>query len=237
MIEIVPAIDMIGGKCVRLSKGDYATKKVYNENPLEVAKMFEDNGITRLHLVDLDGAKAGHIVNLLKGVNIFNHCSADASVLEVDERVGTDDSYDLDPWLVILRPDVLQHVDVTTITSVFAVPDALFRQPVLHVIDDHFRTVDVLDELVDDVKTVVQIQPRLLFSPVVVHDRRKDDHFVDVVIRRNLLHDFRVGDRERIERQGLGDRHRREREVRRLRVDRHHRRLVHVQGSGGQRLR
>ncbi|MCQ2375178.1 MAG: 1-(5-phosphoribosyl)-5-[(5-phosphoribosylamino)methylideneamino]imidazole-4-carboxamide isomerase [Salinivirgaceae bacterium] len=63
MIEIVPAIDMIGGKCVRLSKGDYATKKVYNENPLEVAKMFEDNGITRLHLVDLDGAKAGHIVN------------------------------------------------------------------------------------------------------------------------------------------------------------------------------
>lgn len=54
---------MIGGKCVRLSKGDYATKKVYNESPLEVAKMFEDNGISRLHLVDLDGAKAGHIVN------------------------------------------------------------------------------------------------------------------------------------------------------------------------------
>lgn len=62
-MEIIPAIDMIGGKCVRLSKGDYDTKKVYNENPLEVAKMFEDNGIRRLHLVDLDGAKAGHIVN------------------------------------------------------------------------------------------------------------------------------------------------------------------------------
>ncbi len=54
---------MIGGKCVRLSKGEYDTKKVYNENPLEVAKMFEDNGIRRLHLVDLDGAKAGTIVN------------------------------------------------------------------------------------------------------------------------------------------------------------------------------
>ena len=62
-IEIIPAIDMIDGKCVRLSKGDYDTKKVYNENPVEVAKMFEDNGIKRLHLVDLDGAKAGHIVN------------------------------------------------------------------------------------------------------------------------------------------------------------------------------
>lgn len=62
-MEIIPAIDMIGGKCVRLSKGDYATKKVYNESPVEVAKMFEANGIKRLHLVDLDGAKAGHIVN------------------------------------------------------------------------------------------------------------------------------------------------------------------------------
>lgn len=62
-MEIIPAIDMIGGKCVRLSKGDYSTQKVYNESPVEVAKMFEDNGIKRLHLVDLDGAKAGHIVN------------------------------------------------------------------------------------------------------------------------------------------------------------------------------
>ncbi len=62
-IEIIPAIDLIDGHCVRLSKGDYGTKKVYNENPLEVAKMFEAHGIRRLHLVDLDGAKAGHIVN------------------------------------------------------------------------------------------------------------------------------------------------------------------------------
>jgi len=63
VIEIIPAIDLIDGKCVRLSQGDYDQKTVYNENPLEVAKMFADAGIRRLHLVDLDGAKAHHIVN------------------------------------------------------------------------------------------------------------------------------------------------------------------------------
>lgn len=62
-MRIIPAIDLIEGKCVRLSKGDYDTKKVYNENPLEVAKEFEDHGIEFLHLVDLDGAKSHHIVN------------------------------------------------------------------------------------------------------------------------------------------------------------------------------
>lgn len=62
-MRIIPAIDIIDGKCVRLSKGDYATKKIYNENPLEVAKAFEASGIQYLHLVDLDGAKSKHIVN------------------------------------------------------------------------------------------------------------------------------------------------------------------------------
>jgi phosphoribosylformimino-5-aminoimidazole carboxamide ribotide isomerase len=62
-MRIIPAIDIIEGKCVRLSKGDYSTKKIYNENPLEVAKEFEDNGILFLHLVDLDGAKSKEIVN------------------------------------------------------------------------------------------------------------------------------------------------------------------------------
>ena len=62
-MRIIPAIDLIDGKCVRLSKGDYATQKVYNENPLEVAKAFEDQGVKYLHLVDLDGAKSKHIVN------------------------------------------------------------------------------------------------------------------------------------------------------------------------------
>ena len=62
-MRIIPAIDLIGGKCVRLTKGDYSTKKIYNENPLEVAKEFEAHGIRYLHLVDLDGAKSQHIVN------------------------------------------------------------------------------------------------------------------------------------------------------------------------------
>lgn len=62
-MRIIPAIDIIEGQCVRLSKGDYDTKKVYNENPLEVAKAFEDSGVEYLHLVDLDGAKSKHIVN------------------------------------------------------------------------------------------------------------------------------------------------------------------------------
>ena len=62
-MRIIPAIDIIDGKCVRLSKGDYNSKKIYNENPLEVAKEFEDAGIHYLHLVDLDGAKSKHVVN------------------------------------------------------------------------------------------------------------------------------------------------------------------------------
>jgi len=62
-MKIIPAIDIIDGKCVRLSKGDYGTKKIYNENPVEVAKEFESFGIKFLHLVDLDGAKSKHIIN------------------------------------------------------------------------------------------------------------------------------------------------------------------------------
>ncbi|MHA4809843.1 1-(5-phosphoribosyl)-5-[(5-phosphoribosylamino)methylideneamino]imidazole-4-carboxamide isomerase [Flavitalea flava] len=62
-MEIIPAIDIIEGKCVRLTQGDYSQKKIYNERPLEVAKEFEDAGLRRLHLVDLDGAKAGSVKN------------------------------------------------------------------------------------------------------------------------------------------------------------------------------
>lgn len=62
-MEIIPAIDIIDGKCVRLTQGDYAQKKIYNEHPLEVAMEFEDAGLRRLHLVDLDGAKAGAVKN------------------------------------------------------------------------------------------------------------------------------------------------------------------------------
>jgi phosphoribosylformimino-5-aminoimidazole carboxamide ribotide isomerase len=62
-MQIIPAIDIIEGKCVRLTEGDYAQKKIYNEDPLEVAKQFEGVGLMRLHLVDLDGAKAGTVMN------------------------------------------------------------------------------------------------------------------------------------------------------------------------------
>ena len=75
MIEIIPAIDIIDGKCVRLAQGDYSRKTIYNEDPLDVAKAFEDNGIRRLHLVDLDGAKAQHIVNYKTLDRIAGHTS------------------------------------------------------------------------------------------------------------------------------------------------------------------
>lgn len=69
-MTIIPAIDIINGKCVRLTRGDYTQQKVYNDNPVDVAKQFADAGIQRVHLVDLDGAKAGKIVNLavLEGI-------------------------------------------------------------------------------------------------------------------------------------------------------------------------
>lgn len=63
MIQVIPAIDIIDGKCVRLTQGDYSQKVIYNEDPLEVAKRFENIGIMRLHLVDLDGAKKGEVIN------------------------------------------------------------------------------------------------------------------------------------------------------------------------------
>lgn len=64
MIELIPAIDIIGGCCVRLTKGDYDARKTYDKHPEDIAKRFEDMGVKRLHVVDLDGAKAAHIVNL-----------------------------------------------------------------------------------------------------------------------------------------------------------------------------
>lgn len=78
-MTIIPAIDIINGKCVRLTKGDYAQQKIYNDNPVEVAKQFEAAGIKRLHIVDLDGAKAGKIINL----DVLENIAA-ATQLEID---------------------------------------------------------------------------------------------------------------------------------------------------------
>lgn len=91
MIEIIPAIDIIEGKCVRLTKGDYDTKKVYNDDPLEVAKMMESYGIKRLHVVDLDGAKSQHIVNY----NIIERI-ADHTSLVIDFGGGIKTNEDID---------------------------------------------------------------------------------------------------------------------------------------------
>jgi phosphoribosylformimino-5-aminoimidazole carboxamide ribotide isomerase len=91
MIEIIPAIDVIDGKCVRLTKGDYGTKKVYGEYPLEVAKQFEDSGLKRLHIVDLDGAKAGRIVNY----KVLEQIAAKTS-LTIDFGGGLKSSGDLE---------------------------------------------------------------------------------------------------------------------------------------------
>lgn len=89
-MRIIPAIDLIGGKCVRLTKGDYKTQKIYNENPLEVAKQFEDHGIKYLHLVDLDGAKSNHIVNYKTLEAIANQTS-----LKIDFGGGIKSDEDL----------------------------------------------------------------------------------------------------------------------------------------------
>lgn len=79
MIELIPAIDLIEGKCVRLTKGDYDSKKIYNEDPIQQAKEFEALGFKRLHVVDLDGAKSHHVVNdaVLRGITESTNLKVD----------------------------------------------------------------------------------------------------------------------------------------------------------------
>ncbi|MDR3129639.1 MAG: 1-(5-phosphoribosyl)-5-[(5-phosphoribosylamino)methylideneamino]imidazole-4-carboxamide isomerase [Tannerellaceae bacterium] len=91
MIDIIPAIDLIEGKCVRLTQGDYQTKKIYNEDPIEVAYRFEDCGIKRLHVVDLDGARAGHIINYRTLEKLASHTS-----LRIDFGGGLKQDTDLE---------------------------------------------------------------------------------------------------------------------------------------------
>lgn len=89
-MRIIPAIDIIGGKCVRLSKGDFNTQKTYHDHPLEVAKMFEAAGLTHLHLVDLDGAKSGRVINYNVLESICTHTN-----LTVDFGGGIKSDQDL----------------------------------------------------------------------------------------------------------------------------------------------
>ena len=108
MIELIPAIDIIDGKCVRLTKGDYATSKIYNEDPVAVAREFEAYGIRRLHVVDLDGAKSKHIVNYRILERIANHTS-----LKIDFGGGIKSDEDM----VIALENGAQMVTVGSIAA------------------------------------------------------------------------------------------------------------------------
>jgi len=91
-IEIIPAIDILHGKCVRLTQGDYETGKIYNERPLEVARQFEDAGLKRLHLVDLDGAKEGRVKNW----NVLETIAAKTGLMiDFGGGIGTDKDLDI----------------------------------------------------------------------------------------------------------------------------------------------
>lgn len=91
MIELIPAIDLIDGKCVRLTKGDYSTQKVYNEDPVAVAREFADHGFRRLHVVDLDGARSKHIVNY----HVLERITASVQHLVIDFGGGIKTTEDL----------------------------------------------------------------------------------------------------------------------------------------------
>ncbi len=116
MIELIPAIDIIDGKCVRLSQGDYNTQKIYNENPLEVAKEFEANGIHRLHVVDLDGAKSSHVVNYKVLDIIAGHTSL---VIDFGGGIKTDED---------LNIAFEYGAQMVTLGSVAAKQPALFKK-------------------------------------------------------------------------------------------------------------
>lgn len=114
MIELVPALDIIDGRCVRLTKGDYEQVKVYNDNPVDIAKSFEELGVKRLHVVDLDGAKNRHVVN----IDILGKITATTS-LRVDYGGGIKSDDDIKA--------VFEHgADMATIGSVAITDQELF---------------------------------------------------------------------------------------------------------------
>lgn len=116
MIDIIPAIDIIDGKCVRLTKGDYGQSRVYSDNPLDVARGFEDAGCRRLHLVDLDGAKSHHVVNHAVLERIASHTGL---IIDFGGGVKTDEdiriAFDSGASMVtggsvaVNQPDTFEH--------------------------------------------------------------------------------------------------------------------------------
>ncbi|HOZ84584.1 MAG TPA: 1-(5-phosphoribosyl)-5-[(5-phosphoribosylamino)methylideneamino]imidazole-4-carboxamide isomerase [Niabella sp.] len=134
-MQIIPAIDIIDGKCVRLSKGDYTQKKIYNEHPLEVAKSFEDSGFQRLHLVDLDGAKAGQVKNWKMLENIATHTRLQ---IDFSGGISSDES---------LSITFNSGATFAAIGSVAAKNEALLLQWLsAHGVEKFILGADVLDE-------------------------------------------------------------------------------------------
>jgi phosphoribosylformimino-5-aminoimidazole carboxamide ribotide isomerase len=134
-MTIIPAIDIINGKCVRLTKGDYARQKIYNEDPVEVAKQFADAGLKRLHIVDLDGAKAGAIMNLAVLENI-----AAAVNMVIDFGGGVKKVADVERILSA-------GASMVTIGSLAVEQPAVLEEWLLEFGSDHFLIgADVLDE-------------------------------------------------------------------------------------------
>ncbi len=134
-MQIIPAIDLIDGKCVRLTQGDYTQKKVYNEDPVEVAKMFEDAGLVRLHLVDLDGAKAGKVINWKVLENIANNTR-----LQIDFGGGVKQKADVER---ILHTGAA----LVTIGSLAVKNEALFSEWIEEYgVDKFFLGADVKEE-------------------------------------------------------------------------------------------
>lgn len=136
-MQIIPAIDIIDGKCVRLTQGDYAQKKIYNKNPLEVAKEFENAGIKRLHLVDLDGAKAGKVQNWKVLESIVSNTN-----LDIDFGGGIKTEKDL---AIVFQ----SGAKMATIGSLAVKDAATFKQWIHHYgADNFFLGADVKDELI-----------------------------------------------------------------------------------------
>ncbi len=116
MIELIPAIDLIGGQCVRLTKGDYDCRKVYSDNPVEVARHFEEIGFKRLHIVDLDGAKSKHVVN----VDILRAITSQTSLcIDFGGGIKTDDD---------LKKVFDAGADMVTVGSVAVTEPMLFMR-------------------------------------------------------------------------------------------------------------
>jgi phosphoribosylformimino-5-aminoimidazole carboxamide ribotide isomerase len=136
-MTIIPAIDIIDGKCVRLTEGNYAEKKIYNEHPLEVAKQLEDAGIQRLHLVDLDGAKQGQIINWKVLETI---ASKTGLVIDFGGGVSTEDH---------CRAVLSSGARYITVGSVAAKKPAIFLQWLEQFGSDHFFLgADVKDNFI-----------------------------------------------------------------------------------------